>query len=234
MAFWSVLIFLSGCQKSSEEEFNDANGDIAEKYIKRLEITSNVVTENVTYWVNYDSENRVSSVTDGTSSHIFSYNSNNNLATVTDQGETLNVNDLYQSPYDAFETGNVLEYDAKGNPIRIECFEDGYNSDPLIGEVTYDPNPNPFFYTLKAAKIIEVLDRVDLNFGAQSPSIIKARLLLPYNNISGMIFKDLSGNTKYEVHIDYTYTADKYPISAVVNAVSANESRIYEAKYFYK
>lgn len=230
----AVIMILSGCQKSTEEGFNSANGDVAEKYLKRLEISSSVSSENVTIYVNYDNQNRVSSVTDGTVSHFFTYNSNNSLVSVTDEGETLNVSDLYQSPYDAFETGNVLDYDNKGNPVRIEWFEDGYYADPLVGEITYDPNPNPFFYTLKAAKIIDVMDRVSLNFGGQGQSIIKARQLLPYNNINGIIFKDLSGNTKYEVHISYTYDADKYPVSAVANAQSTDDSRVYEAHYFYR
>jgi hypothetical protein len=229
-----IMFVISGCKKSTEEEFNAANGDIAQKYIKRLDIISNDASENKTFVVNYDSENKVSSMTDGISGHFFVYDTDNNLSSITDEGGPFNVNDLYQAPYDAFETGNVLEYDSKLNPVKIQVYENEYPSDPLIGEIIYDLNPNPFFYTLKAAKIIDVLDRVDLNFGIQSSSIIKARKLLPYNNIKGMIFKDLAGNTKYEVQVDYTYDADKYPTSADVYALSPEKSYSYSARYFYK
>ena len=228
-----IFVFVSGCKKT-EDEFHDANVDVAAKYICRMEIISNVPAENKTILVNYDAENRVSSITDGTNSRFFNYDSGNNLSSVTDEGEPLNVNDLYQSPYDAFETGNVLEYDANKNPKKIEVYEDGYLSELLIGEITYDPKPNPFFYTLKAAKAIDILDRVDLDFGQQSSSIIKARQLFPYNNIRAMIFKDHSGITKYEVQIGYTYGADNYPLNATVNALSPDETRIYSVSYFYR
>ena len=230
----SLSLIFSGCSKSSEDEFNNANGPIAEKYISQFEIVSTDVSENKTYVVNYDGENRVSSIIDGTEATLFNYNTTNNLATVTSEGEVLDVNDLYQSPYDAFETGTVLEYDTKGNPKKIEVYEDGYNSELLVGDITYDPAPNPFFYTLKAARVIDVLDRVDLNFGPQSPSLIKAKLLLPYNNIKSMIFKDIAGNTKYEVQIASTYDAENYPTRATVTAISTEETKSYLVKYFYK
>ena len=229
-----LLMNMTSCKKSVEEEFNNANGTTAEKYIKRFEIVSNDVSENKTFIVNYDGENRVSSIVEGSSSNVFSYNSTNNLSSVTDNGEQLDINELYQSPYDAFETGNVMEYDSKSNPKKIEVYQDGYNSNVLFGEITYDPTPNPFFYTLKAGKIIDVLDRVDLNFGVQSPSLIKAKLLLPYNNIKSMIFKDLTGNTKYDVQINSTYDAKNYPTQATVSVISPKKSYTYLVKYFYR
>ncbi len=233
-AISALALSISSCNKSTEDEFNAANGPVSEKYIKRLEIITNNISDNRTFIVNYDGNNRVSSVTDGSSSYLLSYNSFGELNTVTDDGELYNVNDLYQSPYDAFENGNVLEYDKNGNPFRVEVYEDGYNSDLFIGEIFYDPNPNPFFYTLKAARIIDVLDRVNLNFGPQSPSIIKARLLLPYNNIRGMIFKDITGTTQFEVHIETTYDTEMYPSRATVTVLSPDETDVYLVKFYYK
>ncbi len=118
--------------------------------------------------------------------------------------------------------------------LYLQVIDDDFVSEVLTGEIIYDANPNPFFYTLKAAKIIDVLDRVELDFGPQTPSIIKARKLLPFNNITGMIFKDAGGNTKYEVHIEYSYSSDKYPISDTVNAFSSEESSTYSVNYSYK
>ena len=230
-----IFVVLSGCKKT-EDEFNDANGNVKAKYLSRMEITSSVPKENKIINVYYDAENRVSSITDGTNSHFFNYNSSNSLTSVTDGGEPMNVSDLYQAPYDAFETGHVLEYDANKNPKTIEVYEyEGSSlSEVLTGEISYDPKPNPFFYTLQAAKVIEVLDRVDLNFSSAPPSIIKARQLFPYNNIRAMIFKNQAGITKDEVQIEYVYDSDNYPISATVNALSPDETRIYHVYYFYK
>jgi len=228
----SVSLLFS-CSKSSEDEFNDSNGDVAQKYIKHFQIIDNT-NENISYTVNYGTGDKVSSITDGNTNTFLNYDESNNLNSIVDDNETFDIDELYQSPYDAFETGNVLEYDDKANPIKIEVYEDGYGSDILIGNIIYDPNPNPFFYTLKAAGIIDVLDRVDLNFGYSNPSIIKARLLLPYNNIRTMIFKDASGITKYEVQIEYNYDDDKYPISANVNTLSQNESSTYTLFYTYR
>jgi len=224
---------LFSCSKSSEDEFNDSNGDVTQKYIKHFQIIDNT-NENISYTVNYGTGDKVSSITDGNTNTFLNYDESNNLNSIVDDNETFDIDELYQSPYDAFETGNVLEYDDKANPIKIEVYEDGYGSDILIGNIIYDPNPNPFFYTLKAAGIIDVLDRVDLNFGYSNPSIIKARLLLPYNNIRTMIFKDASGITKYEVQIEYNYDDDKYPISANVNTLSQNESSTYTLFYTYR
>lgn len=228
-------ILLFECSKSSKDEFNEANGEVAKKYIKVFQVINiDNTSENKTYTINYDGENKVSSVTDGNSNGFLNYNQSNGLNTVTGNDETFDIDELYQSPYDAFEYGKVLEYDDKSNPIKIEVYKDGNGSDILIGQIIYDPNPNPFFYTLKAAGIIDVLDRVDLNFGNTNPAITKARQLLPYNNIRAMIFKDVSGITKYEVQIDYNYDKDRYPSNANVNAISQNESSTYSLIYTYK
>ena len=227
------VILLFSCSKSTEDEFNGANEDVAKKYIKHFQIIDNI-SENITYTINYGAENRVSSITDGNTNTFLNYDNSDNLNSITGDNEPFDIDELYQSPYDAFESGEVLEYDENANPIKIEVYEDGYGSDVLIGSIIYDPNPNPFFYTLKAAGIIDVLDRVDLNFGYTNPSIVKARLLLPYNNIRSMIFKNASGITQYEVQIDYNYDEDKYPISATVNTLSQNESSTYTLIYTYK
>ena len=230
-----VLVSLSACEKSSEaeDEFLSANEEAVEKYIKNFQIIDKY-GDNYYYTINYSSGNTVSSITDEDANTFFNYDDSNNLNSVTSDGEMFDINELYQSPYDAFESGYVLEYDTDGNPTNIEVYEDGYDSDVLTGTIIYDPNPNPFFYTLKAAGIIDVLDKVDLNFGYTNPSIVQARQLLPYNNITTMIFKDEFGITTYEVQFDYTYDEDHYPISARVNALSQEETTSYTLLYTYK
>jgi len=228
-----TALFIISCSKSTEEEFIEANGNVAEKYITRFQIIDDN-GENTTYIINYGEGNKVSSVTDGNSTAFLNYNASDDLSTVTDENETFDIDDLYQAPYDAFEKGNVLDYDDKGNPIKIEVYEDGPGSEVFIGTIIYDPNPNSFFYTLKAAGVIDVLDSVDLDFGIGSAIIIKARRLFPNNNIRTMIFKDQAGITRQEVQIGYNYDEDGYPASAVVNAFSLDETSSHTLIYTYK
>ena len=224
-----------GCKKDSEDEFNDANGTVPEKLIKKVNIINkDDPTHNYTYTVNYDGENRVSSYTDGESSSFLNFDQNGNLNSITDEYETINMSELYQAPYDAFESGDVIEYDNNGNPALIEVWKDGFGSELLNGEIIYDPNPNPYFYTLKAAGIIEVLDRVDLNFGYNVPSIVKARKLLFFNNPRAMIFKNTEGMTEYESQVTYEYDNDGYPIKAGIIAISLEGTSNYEVYYTYK
>ncbi|HEY9220366.1 MAG TPA: hypothetical protein VIO43_02180 [Lutibacter sp.] len=237
--FWVLLLgalTLSSCDNTKTEDvFEEVNGNVKEKLIKRVE-TSDLLQENLIITVNYDGQNRVSSVSDGESSRFFNYGSNGELKLVSGNpnGSALNISDFYLAPYDAFDKGEVLVFDNSGNPTKILAFEDGYNSASLIGDIFYDNKPNPYFYTLKAAKIIDIFDKAELNFGYQNPKIMKARQLLPFNNISGMIFKDSNGITKYEAQFDYDYDADGYPTGAIVTSLDENGSNTFIVKYFYK
>jgi hypothetical protein len=233
-ALLTGLTFI-GCQKNSEDEFNDANGTVPEKLIKKINIINkNDPSYNYTYTVNYDAGNQVSSYTDGESSSFLNFDQNGNLNSITNAYETLNMSELYQAPYDAFESGDVIGYDNNGNPSLIEVWKDGFGSELLNGEIIYDPNPNPYFYTLKAAGIIEVLDQVDLNFGYNVPSIVKARKLLFFNNPRAIIFKNMGGITENETQITYEYDADGYPIKAEIIAISLDETSNYDVYYTYK
>ncbi len=238
--FCSLLLgalTLSSCDNSKTEDvFEEINGNVKEKFIKRVDV-SDLYQENSTITINYDGQNRVSSISDGTSSKFFNYSSSSgelNLISGYSNGYDINISDFYLAPYDAFDKGEVLVFDNNGNPTKILAFEDGYNSASLIGEIFYDNKPNPYFYTLKAAKFIDILDRTEFNFGYQNPKIMKAKQLLPFNNISGMIFKNSNGITKYEAHFDYDYNADGYPISAIVTALDESGANTYTINYFYK
>ncbi|HAW51542.1 MAG TPA: hypothetical protein DCX54_04310 [Flavobacteriales bacterium] len=230
------LVVLFGCRKNTiEEQFIAANEPIAKKYLSHFQVFSdNNTFDNVTYVINYDSDNRVSSITDGSESGFTQYDESNELSTVSDKNGTFDMSELYKAPYNAFEEGEVTKYDSKLNPIKILVYEDGYGSDILVGSIGYDPNPNPFFYTFKAAGLLAVLERVNLYFEPTNQNITKARQLLPYNNISSMIFKDVNGATKYEAQVSYNYDADLYPTSANMMVITPTETTSITLVYSYR
>ena len=221
----ALPFLLVGCgdDDSVSEDFNDGNNNVVAKYISSVALTSpQHPEENRTITVNYDGSDRVSSVTDGIESSFFTYE-NSSLSSISDGNNPFNIDELYQAPYDAFETGEVVAYDANNNPSRIEVIGDA--GEIYTGEIIYDTTPNPYFYTMEAAGLIEVLDNTQINFGMMQTAteIVQARMLFPVNNIRGMIFRDDSGATQYEVQAVYTYDSDNYPTSAVITAVSPNE-----------
>ena len=230
----AIAMIFSGCNKSSEDEFIEANDDVVKKYIKTFQaISYDAKSESVKYILSYANDSTVSKITDGDSEVYFHFNEDNQLITVTEGYDVIEIDELYMSPYDAFETGEVLEYDEALNPKTIEVYESGYGSEKLTGEISYDPNPNPFFYTFKACGIIEVLDGVDLIFGDVNHTIVRARKLLPNNNIKSMIFKNRNGITQFDAQFNYTYDDDGYPISASVNVSIDGEESEFTLIYTY-
>lgn len=234
-----ALIFIS-CSKSStiEEDFDDANGEVVEKLLKQVRYdNTDPYEEDVTLQFGYDGQNRLSSVTDGDNTRFFNYDTDGALTSVTGSDDPFEISDLYEAPYDAFEEGNVLEYDDNSNPSKIEIFETSdYNDEEemLIAEVSYDSKPNPFFYTLKAGGIVDVLNNIDLDFGRTSPSIIKAYKLLPYNNVSSIILKNLSGQVQSETQFDTTYDEDGYASNTTVTFLDSDGSTTSYITYSYK
>ena len=246
-----VLVLITSCSEDSvTDEFNDANnndnGTVASKLITKITGTSvQNPTENISIFVSYDANDRVSSVSDGTDASVLVYN-NGNLSTITSTGETpFNVEELFVSPYDAFEAGQVSEYDNNGNPIKLTFLEEEYDYNTgtyytveYTAEISYDSEPNPYFYTLQAAGIIEVLDDVELNFSLdqQSPEIVQARALFPLNNIKRIIYKDENNIVLLEIAVDYVYNDVDHPITATVTTTlpADNEINVYTLAYTYK
>lgn len=219
---------------SVEEEFEDINGVVKEKLLKRI-VARNSSGEQEIINFNYNGDNKLSSIYDGYETMSFNYDSNGNLIEGDSQLENdFTVSEFYKAPYDVFDKGEVLEYDDNNNPSKVLVFEYGYNSNSFIGDIFYDPNPNPFFYTLKSASIIDVLDNVQLNFGYQNAEIVKARNLLPNNNVRGMIFKNQEGITTHEVQFDFEYDDDGYPIRSEIFIYQKGESSISYIDYYYK
>lgn len=244
-AFASLLI-VSCDSDSITDEFTAANGNVSKKLIERIEYNSAQNYElDYTFTVEYDVSDRVVSASNGIEETIFVYE-NNELSTVTGGGNPLSMGELYQSPYDLFETGDVLEYDQKGNPISVLYFEYdyGYNNgqygetvEEFIATIEYDSTPNPFFYTLEAAGVIDVMDKVKFNFNMlpQSSEIVQAKQLFPMNNPKKITYRNEDGVVVGVVKMDYLYDSDNYPSSATFTVeYEGKPTRVYSARYFYR
>ncbi|UNY99548.1 hypothetical protein MQE36_04185 [Zhouia spongiae] len=241
-----VSVFLISCSDSTSDEFDEANGGVEEKLITQLDLASvQDETENSSVYLTYDADLRLSKASNGMESSTFVYE-DDELSDVTggNSGSVFNIEELYQSPYGAFETGKVLEYDDNKNPSLIEFYEEEYDYENdtytdlvYTAEVSYDEAPSPYFFTLKAAGVIDVLDKVQLNFSAspESAEILKAKALFPVNNISKILYKDEKGNPVYEIKADYVYDDDNYPVSATISAkdLGNNETLVYTLNYKY-
>ena len=230
-----LAVFMSCSEDSATDEFNAANQNASVKLITNLSVVSaQDASENQSVTINYNGNNQVANITDGVETSILVYD-NDNLTNVTGEGETLNVEELYQSPYDAFETGEVLQYDSNMNPVSIRFLEEEFdfvaNTMSVVeyfAEIEYDATPNPFFYTLEAAGIIDVLDNVDLNFSmdVQAPEIVQARLLLPTNNIKKITYKDEDLTPIYQIVANYVYDAQNYPSTGTVTSTDLEDDSV--------
>jgi len=233
---------LTGCSSddnTATDDFMDVNGSVPVRLIERIQTQSaQSGEENITFEATYDSDDRLTTVSNGEETSFFVYE-NDELATVTGEGDPLNTSELYQSPYDAFEVGEVLQYDSNGNPSSVLLMEDdGFGGvEEFTASLTYDNAPNPFFYTMRAGRIIEVLDNVELEFSmAPQPSeIVLARMLFPVNNLSGMVIRNEENEVVYQLNGDFVYDADEYPTSATFTAVSEEEgTSVYTVAFTYK
>ncbi|PIB33385.1 hypothetical protein BFP78_03750 [Gaetbulibacter sp. 5U11] len=230
-----LAVFMSCSEDSATDEFNAANQNASVKLITNLSVVSaQDASDNQSVNINYNGNNQVANITDGVETSFLVYD-NDNLTNVTGEGETLNVEELYQSPYDAFETGEVLQYDSNMNPVSIRFLEEEFdffnntmNVVEYYAEIEYDATPNPFFYTLEAAGIIDVLDNVDLNFSmdVQAPEIVQARLLLPTNNIKKITYKDEDLTPIYQIVANYVYDAQNYPSTGTVTSTDLEDDSI--------
>lgn len=230
-----LAVFMSCSEDSATDEFNAANQNASVKLITNLSVVSaQDASDNQSVTINYNGNNQVANITDGVETSFLVYD-NDNLTNVTGEGETLNVEELYQSPYDAFETGEVLQYDSNMNPVSIRFLEEEFdffnntmNIVEYYAEIEYDATPNPFFYTLEAAGIIDVLDNVDLNFSmdVQAPEIVQARLLLPTNNIKKITYKDEDLTPIYQIVANYVYDAQNYPSTGTVTSTDLEDDSV--------
>ena len=244
--FLTVLIV--ACSSDSvSEEFDNTNGNVQEKLISSIALISNQDSqENGVISLSYNSDGSLNTINNGTETQIFIYNDNNELTNVSGGGDNLNILELYESPYEVFETGEVVVYDDNANPQDIEFYEEEEVYDNETGsyyyvtkiytaEITYDNTHNPYFYTLEAAGIIEVLDGVQLDIGvnAQLPEIVQARMFFPLNNPSQINYKNEEGQILFTTNANYVYDDENYPTSATITNVKNDEVTTYSAIFQY-
>ncbi|MEJ4088331.1 hypothetical protein [Galbibacter orientalis] len=245
----AVLLTLAmvGCDDSTSDEFEEVNGNVKEKYLKGVTTLSPQNDYyNRTFAIGYDSNNRVSTASNGSESSIFVYDDNGSLSNITGgNSDAFSMNELYKSPYDAFEVGHVEEYDDNGNPKIISFIEEDYDYEiqdyvyeQYTAELEYDNVPNPYFHTLKAAGFIEAMDKVQLNFSMtpQASEIVAARNLFPNNNPTRITYKNSNNEIIYLYNADYEYDNDNYPTEAVITTSDLNsgETSQYTVIYSYK
>ena len=221
---------------SDSDGFEDANKDAAKKYVKRI-ITHGEGETNMSE-ISYDSKGRVTSATSDNQTKYFSYNddSNGGLNKVSGEGDNLMTSEIINEIHDAYEIGDVLEYDQKGNPIVLELYDEDYdgNQTTHIATITYDDKPFTFYYTLDAAGIIDILYDVRLQFYAPV-EIIMAKKLLPVNNPVKAIIKDDSNQEINSITVDYNYDEDDYPVTtSVVTIDDEGYAESYNVTYEYK
>ncbi|MGJ5640799.1 hypothetical protein [Formosa sp. S-31] len=237
------LILSTACSNSTSDEFEEANGDVKEKLLKSVTVNSNGdYNESRTITLTYNNQGALSTISNGEESSVLIYE-NNSLTNITGGGESASIEDISDSPYDAFETGIPLEYDNNGNPTLIEFIEESYDYETdsyynkvYTAEVSYDKAPNPYYYTLESAGIISAMDKIKLNFSlTSSPELVKAKSLFPVNNPSQIIYKNNEGDLLLTLTANYDYDDEQYPETATITAVSTeyNETSIVTAIYSY-
>lgn len=243
LLFSSVAILNFSCDDSTSDEFEEVNGKVETKLISSIDVASAENSDDSNSIIfSYNSELQLNSIFDGTETTNFIYE-DGNLANVSGNVDNGNVEELYESPYDAFETGQVEEYDENGNPSVIKFIE--YDYDYMTGEeevvyytaeISYDDKPNPFYKTAEAAGLIDVMDQIRLNFAAapQAEEIVRAKVLFPNNNPSQVLYKNEEGEIEYTINMSYTYDGD-YPTTATVSTVSehSDENETYVTTFTY-
>ncbi|PHN94998.1 hypothetical protein CSC80_06600 [Maribacter sp. 6B07] len=243
LLFSSVAILNFSCDDSTSDEFEEVNGKVETKLISSIDVASAENSDDSSSIIfSYNSELQLNSIFDGTETTNFIYE-DGNLANVSGNVDNGNVEELYESPYDAFETGQVEEYDDNGNPSVIKFIE--YDYDYMTGEeevvyytaeISYDDKPNPFYKTAEAAGLIDVMDQIRLNFAAapQAEEIVRAKALFPNNNPSQVLYKNEEGEIEYTINMSYTYDGD-YPTTATVSTVSeySDENETYVTTFTY-
>ncbi|MEX6627153.1 hypothetical protein [Tenacibaculum salmonis] len=249
LAIGLIVGLMSACTSSATEDFDDINGNVKKKTLKSITAINPVeIQESLSSNFFYDSDNKLMKMsgTEGTESISMDYkNDGTSIKGGNNEGdsESFSIEELYKAPYKMYETGEVLAYDANKNPSKI-AFRDTvydyetntYSVETQIAEMTYDDKPNLYFATLESAGLVEILDGVSLDFGinTQASEIIKARQLLPTNNLIKVVYKNADSEVLGSLNIDYTYDADGYPVKGTGTAINdENETISIDVVYSY-
>jgi hypothetical protein len=243
----STISILTSCNEESvSDDFEEVNGDVAVKLMESISVSdAEDSSDNTTVTMYYTNDGKLNTISDGSETNVFVYDNDNKLTRITSDGDNLNMEELYESPYDAFDTGEVVEYDDNNNPKKIEflveeCIDDywcdEYEVKIYTAELSYDDAHNPFYHTFNAGGIIDVLDNVELNFGSsQSPEIVKVKDLFPMNNLSQIIYKNEEGEQLVSLNINFSYDDENYPTSATITAVDIeySEQSVFSVIFTY-
>lgn len=231
--FTISLIATSCNDDSATDEFEKVNGNVKDKRITSILLSDSENSEhNQKIIMSYNSNGTLNTISKDEENSIFIYDGDQ-LTDIAGSEGNITIEDLYESPYQAFETGTVLSYDDNGNPKKIQFPQYEYDSsvnDNVLknytAEVTYDDAHNPYYSTLKSGGIIAILDKVKFNFNPnpQSEDIVMARTLLPNNNPSQVTYKDEEGNIVFSATVNYLYDEDNYPTSAIITFVSLEDN----------
>jgi len=237
--FFAALLCSATFISCSSDDTSERLNETTAKYIKTMTVVDTENGTNETVTVNYDANGRVSNVTDGTDSSTMVYNDNNQLTAVTGESEPFSMSELYQAPYDAYEIGDVTEYDTNGNPIKLRLFDrddNGMIAEEYVSEITYDSQINPFLHTMEKAGFLQVLENISLNFSAvpTAQELIAAKQLLWVNNPKRFVVKKLSGEIVEEAVANYVYNADGYPTSATFTSTNGDGISVASATYTYQ
>lgn len=243
----ALMLCFSCSDDSNSDNFIDDNPGAVSQLISSISVVSaQDPSENRTITINYDTANRVTSVTDGVETGVFAYE-NGDLANVQSGPDVFSVDELYEAPYDAFETGEVLTYNNDGNPVLLSFFETEFDWDTNMdvtveyrAEIEYETQLNPYFFTIQAAGGIDIMDNVQFNFSANpnAPQLVQASALFPSKNIKKITYRDLDGNVLAELSMDYVYNANNYPTSATATSTEYDDfdgeiTSIFSLTYTY-
>lgn len=232
MVVFALGLFISSC--SSDDGFEDANGNAAKKYITK--IVTNGEGQITISTVNYDSQGKVTSAASGDDTKFFTYGQDGSLSKISGNGDNIMTSEVIGEIQAAYEIGDVLEFDLKGNPTLLELYEEDYqgNQTTRTAEIIYDDKPFAFYYTLDAAGIIDILNDVRLQFYAP-PEIMMAKKLLPVNNPIKAIIRDDLNQEVGTISVGFSYDEDNYPITAsVVSIDNDGYGESYNLTYEYK
>lgn len=243
-----AILLITACGSSASEDFEGINGQVKKKRLKTISaVDEQVGNEKMTAQFIYDSDNKLINVsaTKAVDAALINYSNDGTiikLANGSDPYESISIEELYKSPYELYETGEVIEYDSNKNPSKVlfkqneyNYITDKYTVENYTAEMVYDDKPNLYFYTLESAGLIDVLDGVNINIGinTKAPELIKARALLPVNNLVRALYKDADDNIIGTLDIEYTYDVDGYPIKGNGNGISDSGSVNVEVTYSY-
>lgn len=232
--FLCIVLGVFSFSCSSDDGFDNANGEVAKKYITKITVRDDAEAKVST--VTYDNDGRVTTATSENKTKYFTYDDNGKLLKISGDGENLMTSEITSEIHDAYEIGDVLEYDENGNPKILELYDENYDGNRIThtAHLTYDNNPFAFYYTLDAAGIIDMLSDVRFRFIAP-PEVLLAKRLLPVHNPIKAIIRDESNAQVASITVDFVYNEHSYPVSATV--VSLDEEgygNTYTVSYQYR